>query len=462
MILIKNIQSQNRAFAFIIESMDLKTTMGRHYMLNFKYLRRSSEIQNELDMVDLFYQAQQNDNKREIIERILIKLDHVMDIRGSVKRISASMVLDDVELFEIKRFSLLINEINALLESLQLNYPSMPCLQKVVDVLDPDKQRIATFYIYSSYDSELAKYRKLAKETEDSELREKYNQQALELEDKVRIRICEQLMDHKEALNSCLDEIAILDFVLAKTLLAFRLNLKKPIIKKGQTSYKGLFNPYVKEILEKEGKSFQEIDIELFQKPCLLTGVNMGGKTVLLKTLGLAQYLFQFGFFVPAEKAEISPVDLIFISSGDHQSELAGLSSYAAEMLVVNDIIKAAKSNKRILAIIDELARTTNPAEGQAIVNAALEIFSENHVMALVSTHYGGLSFSGRRLKIKGLSFDALKDKTIDIKRIQQVMDYSVVEDDGKENVHQAIEIASLLGVDKDLLYRADKFLKDN
>lgn len=460
--LIKNIQSQNKAFAFIIESLDLKTTMGRHYMLNFKYLRRSSEIQNELDLVDLFYQAFQNEAQKEIIERVLIKLDHVMDIRGSVKRLSASMVLDDVELFEIKRFSLLINEINAFVESLNLNYPSMPCLQKAVDVLDPDKQRIATFYIYSSYDSELAKYRKLAKETEDSEQKERYNQQALEIEDKVRIRICEQLMDHKEALNSCLDEVATLDFVLAKALLAFRLNFKKPIIKKGQTSYKGLFNPYVKEILEKEDKNFQEIDIELFQKPCLLTGVNMGGKTVLLKTLGLAQYLFQFGFFVPAEKAEISPVDFIFISSGDHQSELTGLSSYAAEMLVINDIVKAAKSNKRILAIIDELARTTNPVEGQAIVNSALEIFTENHVMALLSTHYGGLKFSGRRLKIKGLSFESLKDKTLDIKRIQDVMDYSVVEDDGQENVHQAIEIASLLGVDKDLLYRADKFLKDN
>ena len=49
--------------------------------------------------------------------------------------------------------------------------------------------------------------------------------------------------------------------------------------------------------------------IDFNQQPCLLTGVNMGGKTVLLKTIGLSQYLFQFGFYVPASSAIISSVE---------------------------------------------------------------------------------------------------------------------------------------------------------
>ncbi len=459
MILLKNILSHDKAFKFLIDSLDLKTSLGRNYMLNFKYLRRSTEIQEELNMLDLFYIAFQDVDKKEILERILIKLDHIMDIRGSVKRLSAQMSLDDVELFEIKRFALLSVEINKLMSDLSLDYPSLPDLEGVVDILDPEKQRIPAFYIYSCYDVDLAKYRKLATEAQSDEEKKKHRQTALDIEDKVRVRLSQQLLDFVDVLNNCLDKIAILDFHLAKAQLSLQFDLKKPVIRKGQTSYKALFNPYIKEILEKEGKQFQTIDIDLYQQPCLLTGVNMGGKTVLLKTLGLAQYLFQFGFFVPALQAEISPVDLIFVSSGDYQSELSGLSSYAAEMLIVNDIIKAAKSNKRILAIVDELARTTNPMEGQAIVNATLEILSENHVMALVSTHYGSLKFSGRRLKIKGLSLDKLNEHKIDLKRIQEVMDYSVVDDDGTENSHQALEIASLLGIDKDLLYRANKEL---
>jgi DNA mismatch repair protein MutS2 len=63
-----------------------------------------------------------------------------------------------------------------------------------------------------------------------------------------------------------------------------------------------LFNPEVAEALRLKNKKYQPVDINLTDGPALITGANMGGKTVLLKSVALAQYMFQYGFFVPARE----------------------------------------------------------------------------------------------------------------------------------------------------------------
>ena len=114
----------------------------------------------------------------------------------------------------------------------------------------------------------------------------------------------------------------------------------------------------------------------------------MAGKTVLLKSVQLAQYLMQFGFYVPARRAGMPLVEQVLTSIGADQDELNGLSSYAAEMLRVDEMIRQVRQRSKILVLIDELARTTNPVEGRAIVNGVVDFLTTHRVMAMVTTHY--------------------------------------------------------------------------
>jgi DNA mismatch repair ATPase MutS len=255
-----------------------------------------------------------------------------------------------------------------------------------------------------------------------------------------------------------LESVAYLDILLAKALQANALNLCKPVMVSENTFYEALFNPPLKDLLAKQNKKFQPIDICLYESPCLITGANMAGKTVVLKTIALAQYLFQFGFFIPAVKAEIVPMEDVMLSIGDNQSEMNGLSSFAAEMLNVNTIIKAVHSKKKILALIDELARTTNPDEGKAIVNATIDILEAGNIRSLITTHYSDLNSSCRRLRVKGLITEQMTED-INIQNINDYMDYSLVENNDDVVPMEALRIAAILGIDEDLLERADQYM---
>jgi DNA mismatch repair ATPase MutS len=211
----------------------------------------------------------------------------------------------------------------------------------------------------------------------------------------------------------------------------------------------------VREALRARGKDFQSVDIAFGDGPTVITGANMGGKTVLLKSVALAQTLFQFGFYLPAAEATVAPVDEVLTSIGDAQDEMSGLSSFAAEMMRLDHIIGRVKAGSRALVLVDEPARTTNPTEGEAIVNALVELLAAHHVAALVTSHYSGIRADAKRLRVKGFSEDMDGAETkITAANIQDYMDYSLVPDDGRAP-REALRIARILGVDEELTARA-------
>jgi DNA mismatch repair ATPase MutS len=175
----------------------------------------------------------------------------------------------------------------------------------------------------------------------------------------------------------------------------------------------------------------------------------------------LAQYLFQFGFYIPAKEASIIPVDEILINMGDDQSELNGLSSFAAEMLNINKMLRAARTGKKLLALVDEPARTTNPAEGRAIVNAIVTLLAQSRILSLVTTHYSNIKAPCRKLRVKGLLTGELNEQ-ITVNNINNYMDYSLLEHDADDVPLEALRIASILGVEDELIQLAAQFLKQN
>lgn len=121
----------------------------------------------------------------------------------------------------------------------------------------------------------------------------------------------------------------------------------------------------------------------------LITGPNMGGKTALLKTLGLAVLMAQCGLFVAAEAAELAFPDRLFVDIGDQQSLQESLSTFAAHVLRLKEVLEAATPHS--LVLIDELGSGTDPEEGAALAQAFLEGLLNKGVRGLISTHLSPL-----------------------------------------------------------------------
>ena len=223
------------------------------------------------------------------------------------------------------------------------------------------------------------------------------------------------------------------------------------------TQYKGLFNPRLLHRNQERRLRYQPIDITVQPGLCLITGANMAGKTVLLKTLGIAQLLTQFGMYVPAKSASVSLVDDVIFCIGDEQNEMNGLSSFASEIIKISEVVQLSAS-QRLLILIDEPARTTNPVEGKAIVQALSDILISRNSFSLITTHYSQLGVPCRRLRIAGFRED-LVGAPLSPENINLFMDYSLVEDNSDTVPQEALRIATLLRCDGTLIQKAQHHL---
>lgn len=439
---------------FIYEHLQLQSPVGRKRLLHQTFITDAAVLQRELDLLEeniLFLKQEKNAAAIRLINRTLQEIN---DISSTITRLGQKQVLDDIELFEIKKFCLLTRQITVYLKDTDFTSVPITDAEPVIRLLDPENTGIPHFYIYSSYDPELEKLRKKISSAPDPEKAEEYRWESIKREDLIRTDLAEKLFPYQKLLEYNLDQIALLDLIWSKAALALALGFCKPVMSTDKTSYVRLFNPAVQKILRESSKEFQAIDIDLYSAPCLITGANMSGKTVLLKTVALSQYLFQFGFYVPAAAAAVMMVDEVSVSIGDHHSEVNGLSSFAEEIIRVNQIIRKAKNGKKLLVLIDELARTTNPEEGKAIVSAFIRIMSEYHVMSLISTHYSGSFNSTRKLRVKGLTIDGIT-KNITPHTLNDYMDYSLVETNTDDVPMEALKIAEIFDVDREFLQMA-------
>ncbi|MCK9449905.1 MAG: DNA mismatch repair protein MutS [Bacteroidales bacterium] len=451
--ILADIIPQYNGIKHITELLPLRSSAGRKRMLSQTFMTKAKDIKEELDKVEEMYGFLLNPQFEKPITAIQQTLMQIHYIQNSLNALVQKHIMDEIELFEIKRFALLCEEITTQLDTLSCQYIAVPDLNKVIELLDPESNRTAHFFIYSAYDPLLAEARRQYKALEDEQSDEAQllREQCLNLEDRIRQRLSKNLHSYSSDLMQAWEAVATLDFTLARAGLALESGLVRPQIASDITQYEGLFHPGIKEILQKKNQRFHPWDIQLFDAPCLITGANMAGKTVLLKTIALNQYLLQFGFFVAAAKADIVPVDVIRTAFDDEQSELTGLSSFAAEIVRLQSVLSAIKEGKKMLVLIDEPARTTNPHEGLAIANALIDLLEKHRVRSLITTHYSKIQSSCRKLRIKGLKIpETISAITIDT--INRYMDYSLMEHRSNEAPREAIQIARLLGLDEELI----------
>lgn len=474
--------------AHLLQRLDLQSGVGRELLSHSPWYAKGEETRllQELSRIETLRNLI-GKGQDAVLEKLRRKFSQVLDIRGTFGLIKKGDV-DDVQLFEVKRFALLTADCAALLTELVREcafHPApenFPDLSGAVAVLDPRGERLPAFYIYDEYSPLLAQKRNRIQELARLEQTEGVAQETASLQEEcsalehgIRLDLTRQLGPYVESLQEAMRLVAYWDLLIAKAYLAFEYGLVMPVLQNGQTAvklhYQGLFHPVVKQILEEKGHRYQSIDISLQSGACLFTGANMSGKTVLLKSLALAQCLLQFGFLVPARQAEMTLFSRVELLVQDNQDEERGLSSFGAEMQRLGRILQALKQGTDMLLLIDELARTTNPTEGKAIVCAVLDALQELPCVAMVSTHYGPIPNPVRRLRVRGFREDWMNANLenvsgkmpegahFDLSRIQACMDYSVEEETAQGHPPaEALRIARLLGFDAEVLERAEKY----
>lgn len=451
------------ALGKVLEQMQIMSAPGRRMLLGMPFLTGRADIERELDHTGELIAEGATTGGADRLTRLRRALMELKEVRGTITRLADGASLDDVELFELKAFAMTAVTLRKVLLDGAIRCVDVPDLEEVVDVLDPGHARIPHFYIYDAYDARLADVRARLKALDaegktDTPEREEFFIRSQELEDEVRATLSARLRPRAADLKEALDDAARLDVLQARAALAEGYGLCRPRVADGDTSYRGLFNPAVREVLRAEGKDFQPVDIRITDGPTVITGANMAGKSVLLKTVALAQTMCQYGFHVAAEEATVAPVDGVALCIGDEQSEFSGLSSFASEMLRIDEVLRRLRSGVRALVLIDEPARTTNPVEGRALVDSLLRLLARFRSPALVATHYSGLTAPCRRLRVRGFVADRVSG-SLNVGDISRYIDYSLIEESGDVVPHEAVRIARLLGVDEELLAGAENCL---
>jgi DNA mismatch repair protein MutS2 len=135
------------------------------------------------------------------------------------------------------------------------------------------------------------------------------------------------------------------------------------------------------------------IELESEAQELVITGPNTGGKTVVLKTVGLLALMAQSGIPVPADRAELPVFDAVLADIGDYQSIEQNLSTFSAHVTNIDFISRIATSQS--LVLLDELGSATDPEEGAALAVAIAEHFRRIGSCTIISTHHTSLKVFG-------------------------------------------------------------------
>ena len=290
-------------------------------------------------------------------------------------------------------------------------------------------------------------------------------------EERVREMLSRKIAEKEAVLLENCEKMGALDLALARAIYAMKHDLTKPeIVEDHVISFEDGRNLQVEDIIREKGKTFCPISLSLADGVTMITGANMGGKTISLKLAGQIPILAQYGFFVPAKHAKIGLSNYMQILIGDSQSVERGLSSFGSEMEELKEILD--KGQERSLILIDEIASGTNPTEGTALTKSLVDYLIEKPYISLITTHFE--SVTERKdivnMQVRGLAdcnFTLLNREIQHANRrdriniISKYMDYRLYRVDSEAQVpKEALSIAAMLGINKEIIEGAKKYMK--
>ncbi|MDU2682458.1 MAG: endonuclease MutS2 [Clostridium sp.] len=256
--------------------------------------------------------------------------------------------------------------------------------------------------------------------------------------------ITEMIYERIRDLKINIEVISEYDMIWAKAKYSREVNGIKPKINN---------HGYIKIIKGKYPliKDGVPLDFEIGEdyRSLIITGPNAGGKTVVLKTVGLLTLATQSGFHIGAkEGTEISLFNKIFVDIGDDQSVENALSTFSSHVKNLAQILK--ESNKSTLLLFDEIGIGTEPNEGAALAIAILEECYHKGCITVASTHYGEIkNFSKEHPDFENAAMEFKKDT------LEPLYKLSI----GKSGDSNALYISKKMGIDDNIIEKARKYI---
>jgi dsDNA-specific endonuclease/ATPase MutS2 len=404
-------------------------------------------------------------------------LTHFRDLRGTVAGLEKRRLLDVTELFEIKQAIRLLRKLSEIPYLFEKTGLTIKPLKEIESLLDPKGQGTSGFYLYDEYSEKLAALRQeratLEQQMEDRPeeaekiltLRAKIIRLEEKEETRVRRMLCDALTPFTPSLSENLEAVGQLDFSLAKARLAIHWGAPKPdILENGETIILvQFFHPLIEEQLLSRGSSYERQTVAIGKGSTVLSGPNMGGKSVTLKALTLSMALIHMGYFPPCDYAASPLFDSISYSSDHFDTTKKGLSSFASEIVWLREEV-ARQKEQYCFCVIDEPCRGTNPEEAKALVGALCRFFAKGTGCLVIATHYPtpeGPAIA--HLRIRGITEEVLLSVTGGtrgqltdeeaIRRIESLMDYSIETVEEAAPIPKgALKLSEWLGMDRDFL----------
>src|SRR6266481_3864182 len=209
-------------------------------------------------------------------------------------------------------------------------------------------------------------------------------------------------------------------------------------------------HPVLEDKLRKENRAVVPMSLFLGadERVLVISGPNTGGKTVALKTTGMAALAAQSGIPVAAQRAVLPLFDRVLVDIGDEQSIAADLSTFSAHMLNLKSMLEAATPQS--LVLVDEMGTGTAPEEGAALAVALLDEFRAKNCIVLATTHHD-------RLKTYASTTPGVVNAAVEFDDVNLRPTYRLMV--GVPGGSSGIAIAKRLGIATEIIERARSLL---
>ena len=287
---------------------------------------------------------------------------------------------------------------------------------------------------------------------------------------RILLELTDRVRDNLHELELSLDLLAEFDFLNAKARFSLALNAVEPKLNtRGVVKLIEARHPLLEFHLQNERPSDPDSErsadlparvvptnVHIGKKfnTLIITGPNTGGKTIVLKTVGLLVLMAQSGLHIPAEHgSRVAIFDHIFADIGDDQGIEQSLSTFSSHITKIAEMLRKIEHTEYSLVLLDEIGAGTDPSEGTALGMALLDWLGERQVNTIVTTHYGALkAYAHTQESMENASME------FDWTTLRPTYRLQV----GIPGSSNAIKIASQLGIPSGILDEAQTHLGNN
>lgn len=249
-----------------------------------------------------------------------------------------------------------------------------------------------------------------------------------------------------DELTSNYEIIKKLDLIYAKASYAISINASKPNINKnGILELINCRHP----LLNVDNVVSNSISMGKDYKGIVITGPNTGGKTVLLKTVGLLSLMVKFGLLIPADDtSNVMIFDDVYADIGDEQSINQNLSTFSSHLKNVIDIMNHVNNNS--LVLLDELGSGTDPLEGAGLAIGIFDFLINKKCLIIATSHYS-------ELKIHAYNSKEIINASVEFDEVTLKPTYKLLI--GVPGMSNALKIGKNLGLSDEIIKNAENYL---